>query len=111
MPPPSPPPLMYYLHNSASQQISDAASPALDPQAIVCKLSDSSSPAYDAESELKIAVREADPSIKDYKKTLILEEPTPSQFNAVRTVFLPLRCSSQRTKGPKRPTKTIKVAS
>jgi hypothetical protein len=65
MPPPPPPSLMYYLHNSVSQQIYDAASPSFDPQAIVCELSDSSSPEYDAEIDLAIAVREADPFTKD----------------------------------------------
>jgi hypothetical protein len=80
MPPPPPPPLMQYLHNSISQQISDTASPVLDPQASVCELSDSSSPADAAESKGAIAEREADPFSKDYKQTLTIDEPTSSQF-------------------------------
>jgi hypothetical protein len=80
MPPTTPPPLMQYLHDNISQQISDAASPAMDPQVSVCELSDSSAPADDAESERAISEREADPFSKDYKQTLILDEPTLSQF-------------------------------
>jgi hypothetical protein len=60
--------------------MSDDASPALDPQASVCELSDLSSPADDAESERAIAEREADPFSTDYKQTLILDEPTSSQL-------------------------------
>jgi hypothetical protein len=55
MPPPPPPPLMQYLHDSISQKISIAASPAMDPQISVFELSGSSSPADDAESERAIA--------------------------------------------------------
>jgi hypothetical protein len=80
MPPPPPPPVMQYLHDSISQQISDAASPAMDPQVSVCELSGSSSPADDAESERAIAERKADPFSKDYKQTLIIDEQTSSQL-------------------------------
>jgi hypothetical protein len=109
MPPPPPPPLMQYLHDSISQQISDAASPAMDPQISVCELSGSSSPADDAESERAIAEREADPFSKDYKQTLIIDEPTSSQFTPRDILYSFLYCARvSALKGPSGPLKQHK---
>jgi hypothetical protein len=111
MPPPPHPPLMQYLHDSISQQISDAASPAMDPQVNVCGLSGSSSPAYDAESERAIAECEAGPFSKDYKQTLIIYEPSSSQLTP-RDKFYSFLYGARFSalKGPSGPLKQHKLS-
>jgi hypothetical protein len=109
MPPPPPPPLMQYLHDSISQQISDAA-PAMDPQVSVCERSGSSSPADVAESERAISEREAEPFSKDYKQTLIIDEPTSSKltpWDKLYSFLYGARVSA--LKGPSGPLKQHKL--